>query len=290
MKAYLDCYPCFLRQALEAACITGADEEEQRRVLRRAMRALLATPLAATPAEIAYGVHRAVRAVVHVDDPYRWLKSSSTRDALSLYSHLKSLVVVAYDPLECAVRLAIAGNLIDNGPPNAPANTRALLTVVESALQQPLDGRHLDVFRNRLADADRVLYLADNAGETVFDRVLIETMAKPTTYVVKGAPILNDATFEDAVSAGLDQVARIIDNGSDTPATILDQCSATVREEFAAAPLIVAKGQANYETLSDCGREVFFLLQVKCPVIARDVGVAVGSMVIRSGGSEHART
>ncbi len=136
------------------------------------------------------------------------------------------------------------------------------------------------------------VYLADNAGETVFDRVLIETLAKPTTYVVKGGPVLNDALLEDALDAGLDRVADIIDNGSDAPGTILDLCSATMRAEFDAASLIVAKGQANYETLSDCPRDIFFLLQVKCHVIAQHVGVPVGSMVImeqdkgdRPGGS-----
>ncbi len=194
MKTYLDCYPCFLRQALEATRMNGANE------------------------------------------------------------------------------------------------AAALQTAVNAALQQPLAVNHLEAFRNRLANAEQVLYLADNAGETVFDRVLIGTPARPTTYVVKGGPVLNDALFEDALAAGLDGVARIINNGaaympSDAPGTILDQCSAALRVEFDAARLIVAKGQANYETLSDCGREVFFLLQVKCPVIAEHVGVPVGSMVIESAGS-----
>ena len=104
------------------------------------------------------------------------------------------------------MRLAIVGNLIDYGPPGAPADTAALRAAVDNALQRPLAFNHLELFRNRLADAEHVLYLADNSGETVFDRVLIETLARPTTYVVKGAPVLNDATFEDALAAGLDRV------------------------------------------------------------------------------------
>ena len=280
MKTYLDCYPCFLRQALEAARVNGAREPEQRAVLVQVMRILETVDLAATPPEIAYRVHRIVRATLQVGDPYRTLKAESTRQALSLYEHLRSLVEAAADPLEVAVRLAIVGNLIDYGPPGAPADISALRIAIDGALQRPPAINHLEVFRNRLADAEQVLYLADNAGETVFDRVLIETLARPTTYVVKGAPVFNDAMLEDALAAGLDRVARIIDNGSDAPGTILDQCSAAVREEFGAASLIVAKGQANYETLSDCDRDVFFLLQVKCPVIARYVGVPVGSMVI----------
>jgi damage-control phosphatase, subfamily I len=281
MKTYLDCYPCFLRQALEAARIDGASEPEQRTVLDQVMRMLETIDLAATPPEIAYRVQGVVSAALQVGDPYRTIKAESTRRALDLYEHLKSLIVAAADPLEVGVRLAIVGNLIDYGPPGAPADAAALRAAVDAALQRPLAVNHLERFRSRLTAAEQVFYLADNAGETIFDRVLIETLAKPTTYVVKGAPVLNDATFEDALAAGLDGVARVLDNGSDAPGTILAQCSAAVRAEFGAAEIVVAKGQANYETLSDCGREVFFLLQVKCPVIARDLGVPVGSMVIK---------
>lgn len=281
MKTYLDCYPCFLRQALEAARMNGAREPEQRAVLDQVMRILETVDLAATPPEIAYRVHGVVRAALQVGDPYRTLKAESTRRALALYEDLKALVEAAADPLEVAVRLTITGNLIDYGPPGAPADAEALQAAIAGALQRPLAVNHLEALRKRLAGTDHVLYLADNAGETVFDRVLIETLARPTTYVVKGAPVLNDALFEDALATGLDGVARIINNGSDAPGTILDQCSAALRAEFDAARLIIAKGQANYETLSDCRREIFFLLQVKCPVIAQHVGVPVGSMVIQ---------
>jgi len=119
----------------------------------------------------------------------------------------------------------------------------ALRIAIDGALQRPLAINHLEVFRNRLADAEQVLYLADNAGETVFDRVLIKTLARPTTYVVKGASVFNDATAEDALAAGLDRVARVLDNGSDAPGTILAHCSAAVRAEFDTAEMIVAKGR-----------------------------------------------
>lgn len=282
MRTYLDCYPCFMRQALEAARANGADETRQRAVLDHVMRILETVDLAATPPEIAYRVHDVVRATLQMGDPYRVLKAESTQRALALYEHLKALVEAAADPLETAVRLAIAGNIIDYGPPGAPSDTAALQAAVNTALQRPLVINHLEAFRSRLAEVEHILYLADNAGETVFDRVLIETLAMPTTYVVKGGPVLNDALAEDALAAGIDRVADIIDNGTDAPGTILDRCSAALRARFDAASLIVAKGQANYETLSDCDRDIFFLLQVKCPVIARHVGVPVGSMVIES--------
>jgi hypothetical protein len=126
-----------------------------------------------------------------------------------------------------------------------------------------------------------VLYLGDNAGETVFDRVLIEALEPPVLYAVKGGPVLNDATLDDALAAGLETCATIIDNGSRAPGTVLDLCSAEFRGAFDAAPLVIAKGQANYETLSEAGPRVFCLLQAKCPVIAEDMRVPVGSTIVR---------
>lgn len=106
-------------------------------------------------------------------------------------------------------------------------------------------------------------------------------------YAVKGAPVINDATLEDALAAGLDEVAELIDNGSDAPGTILSDCSATFRRYFDDADLVMAKGQANYESLSCAEREIFFLTQVKCPVIGRDLGKPVGSWIIREYKGSH---
>jgi uncharacterized protein with ATP-grasp and redox domains len=117
--------------------------------------------------------------------------------------------------------------------------------------------------------------------------VLIESLALPVTYVVKAGPIINDATREDALAAGLDAVSQIIDNGSDAPGTLLEHCSAAFPEQFAQASLILAKGQANYETLSDTQAPVFFLLQANCPVIADDLGVPVGSVVLKAPTGMH---
>jgi uncharacterized protein with ATP-grasp and redox domains len=129
-----------------------------------------------------------------------------------------------------------------------------------------------------------LLYLADNAGETVFDRVLIECIQVPVVYAVKGGPILNDATVEDARMAEVDRSAELISTGSNAPGTILARCSKRFQRVFAKAALVIAKGQGNYETLSEQGSKVFFLLQAKCPVIARDLGVPVSGLVLRQGG------
>jgi len=279
MKTYLDCYPCFLRQALGAARMAGADERQQKVVLDRVLDVLRRTEPSSTPPEIGDQVHRMVRQEVGEGDPYQIVKQRSTHEALGLYPQFRALLAEADDPLETAVRLSIAGNVIDFGP----AGEYSLCDVVERVLAQPLEIDDREAFREGLTRADQVLYLADNAGETVFDRLLIEVLDAPVVYAVKGGPILNDATTEDALAAGIDHVAEVITTGSDALGTILNRCSEKFRKLFNEAQLVIAKGQANYETLNEEGGRVFFLLQTKCPVIARDVGVPVGSIVFRQG-------
>jgi len=278
MRTYLDCYPCFLRQALSAARQVGADDAQQHAIIGETLALLQTLPPGKTPPEIGYAVHRIVRERMGHSDPYRNLKDQSTRAALALYPRLKALVAESADPLETAVRLSIAGNIIDFALSDELAD---LCATAERVLAAPFAVDDLAALRAALDAADHVLYLADNAGETVFDRVLIETLTLPVTYVVKGGPTLNDATREDALAAELETCAAIIDNGSDAPGTILHLCSEAFRQIYAAAPLIIAKGQANYETLSEAGPRVFCLLQVKCPVIGRDLGAPVGSVVVR---------
>ena len=296
MKTYLDCYPCFVRQALEAARFAGATEAQQRQVLDEVLGLLRQTEDGLTPPEIGDRVHRVVRRVTGIDDPYRALKAQSTHEALTLYPRLKALVAQAPADrtLDTALRLSIAGNIIDLGP----APEYDLWAVVERVLAQPFAIDASGALRDALASmssAESVLLLGDNAGETVFDRLLVETLYElyglRVIYAVKGGPSLNDATMEDARQAGLLEVATVIDNGADAPGTILARCRPQFRRAFDAAPVILAKGQANYECLSYQRRGIFFLLQCKCPVIAADLceigglceighGVSPGSIVL----------
>lgn len=279
MKTYLDCYPCFLRQAVEAARQSGADENQQRVIVKRALQTLITLRPGSTPPEIGDVIHRIVREESGNADPYHEEKSVATQQALELYPKLKALVLEAHDPLETAVRLAIAGNIIDL----APSGQYDLWSTVERVLEQRFAIEDRAAFGKALANAEAILCLADNAGETVFDRCLIETLDRPVTYAVKGGPVLNDATVDDATAAGLDQAAEVISTGSDAPGTILERCSEGFRERYKAAQMIIAKGQANYETLSSEGDRVFFLLQAKCPVIAQDLGVPTGSIILKQG-------
>ena len=250
--------------------------------MQQTLEALHRQSPGATPPEIASVVHRIVRDHCGVADPYREEKHKATRKALELYPELTRLVdsKPPEEALETAVRISIAGNIIDLGVSSAYDDLEQTL---ERVLHQPFAINHLPAFLNMLDQAKSILFFGDNAGETVFDRVLIERLQVPVTYVVKGTPVLNDATLEDALMAGLDQCATIVPNGSDIPGTVLDRCTPEVRSLFSQATLVIAKGQGNYETLNESGDKVFNLLQVKCPVIAGDIGAQVGSIAVRQG-------
>ncbi len=231
-----------------------------------------------TPPEMACRVHRIVRQETAETDPYKDVKQESTRAALNMYPELRKLVSDSKNPLDTAIRISIAGNIIDFGVSEHHQDLRA---TIDRVLNQPYEIDDSSKLRSELKSADHVLFLADNAGETVFDRILIEQLPMPVIYAVKGSPALNDATMEDALAAGLDFVAKLVDNGTDAPGTILSMCSPEFMDVYKAAPLIIAKGQANYESLSDAGSRIFCLLQIKCPVISRDIGAAVGGIIIR---------
>lgn len=259
--------------------MAGATEPQQRKVVMETLKILQNLPEGATPPEIGMHVHRVVREITGNPDPYQQVKDDSTQKALALLPRLEALLEDAADPLETAVRLSIAGNIIDFGP-NPPYD---LWEVVERVLQQPFAVNDFEKLRTRLAEVDSVLYLADNTGETLFDRLLIEILAPKVTYVVKGAPILNDATRADALAVGIEQVAEVVDNGAQVTGTILPLCSPDFQARFNQAELILAKGMGNYETLSTVAAPIFFLLQVKCPIIGLDVGAPAGSIVVKQG-------
>lgn len=277
MQTYLECYPCFLRQALEAAQMADANQNQKFAIIQATLDLMKSLPIDATPPAIGARVHQVVREVTGMDDPYQQVKQASTTKALALLPMLTDYLNLSQDKLETAIRLSIAGNIIDFGP-NPDYD---LEKVVNRLLTQDFAINDIEQLRQHLETAGSVLLIGDNAGETVFDRLLIETLSMPVTYAVRGGPVINDATFDDAVAAGIDRVAKVIDNGTQIPGTILGETSPAFQASFKAVDLILAKGMGNYETLSTTPGPIFFLFQVKCPVIATDIGTTQGSMVLK---------
>lgn len=280
MKTYLDCIPCFVRHSLDAVRIATDDERVHAQVLRKALQLAGEADLDECPPVTSQKMHRFIRETAGVEDPYLEIKNRFNKLVLGMYPKLKRQVESADDPLAVAVRLAIAGNIIDYGTNSEVSQDKVEHAIAES-LSRPLDAQVLEELREAIDKSENILYLGDNAGEIVMDRLLVEQLPREKiTFVVRGGPILNDALIEDAETVGLADIVSVITNGSDAPGTILEDCSEDFRRRFEDAGLIISKGQGNFETLSDVGRGIFFMFQPKCNVLVEHLGREKGSLVL----------
>lgn len=238
------------------------------------------TDLDRSPPEIAQGIGSIVKAMTGIEDPYREVKSIHTAAALEMLPEMEKIVSESGDPFVAGLRLAIAGNIIDLGAKEKVLD-EDIYGILNEAMHLPLNGADPRQLKAEIDKAEIVLYLADNAGETVFDRVFLEQFtSEKITVAVRGAPAINDAILDDARAAGLDRVARLIDNGSGAPATVLRDCSPEFKDIFEKADVIIAKGQGNYESLSLSDSNIYFLFRVKCDLVAEHSGFPVGSLVL----------
>lgn len=291
MKTYIECIPCFFRQAIVAADLIGAGDSTKKDILDRVARAVPEFSLTATPPEMGQRIYKIVRSVTGNDDPYLPLKQKSHAQVIEHLAAFKSKINRSRDRLLTALELAIAGNIIDFGARSSvdvPAEIEKILRQEAREIRQE-DERcfQYGLFVKKLAAAQKIVYLADNVGETVFDSLLLEQIrdlypGKQLWYAVRGFPVLNDALEQDAYSAGIDAYARIINNGYDAPGTILKKSSPSFQKIFRAADLIISKGQGNFESLSGrAGDNVFFLFMAKCAVVARHLDCAVGNIILQ---------
>jgi uncharacterized protein with ATP-grasp and redox domains len=253
--------------------------DEQEQVIKRVLSVLQGMSFGETPPRMATEIHRIIREELGVADPYLEVKEQSTRLANRIVAGLENRVADAEDPFEMALKLAIAGNVIDF---SVGVDFESVEADVMGALEWSLPPREVVALRHAIDRAETILYLGDNAGEVAFDRLLLQQMpTEKVTFVVRGGPVINDATREDAEAVGLHNLVDIVDNGSVAPGTVLELCSQSFRERFRSADLIIAKGQGNYESLSSAAAPIFFLLKVKCPVLAEHLGCHEGDLVVR---------
>jgi len=266
-----------MNQAYRTAKMATDDEEEIKQILDHVGDMIKSITMENTPPEIGDVFYRKISEITGNKDPYKDIKKKNIKEALELYPMLKEIVKKSNDSLLTAIRIAIAGNVIDLGV-NKEFNIKE---DIKTILKQDFAIFDYEDFKKQLQKAKSVLYLGDNAGESVFDRLLIEELNKPVVFAVRKIPVINDCVIEDAVASGLDKVAHIISSGSTAPATILNLCNLEFIDRFENADLIISKGQGNYEGLSGVNRSVFFMLKVKCKVIARNIGVDEDDIVLK---------
>ncbi len=285
MKAHLDCVPCFQRQALRAVRMVTDDSGKQESILREVMAALLDMDWRSSPPDLAHAVYRIIRQSSGEADPYSELKKQYNDLAMEIYSGMKEKVNASPDPLMTAVKLAVAGNVVDFGVHSKFDLKGTIVDIMNKDFR--ING--FESFKSQLEISEYIVYLGDNTGEIVFDKMLLEYILENfninrVTFAVKGAPIINDATHEDAVYVGLDKLPGIdfinIDIGE--PGTGYDRSSPEFRAVLEGADMVIAKGQGNFESLSEY-EWIYFLLMVKCPIVAEHLNVDVGDYVLKGG-------
>jgi damage-control phosphatase, subfamily I len=286
MKLYLDCVQCMFRQVLQAARFCGADEQTQERLLRETMRLLQERDWDCSPMELAQPVIEMVRRETGVDDPYLEVKKLGNREAQAHVAHVLEKIASAADPVNIALKAAIGGNIIDYG---AQASFD-LDATMDRVFRMDFAINDEAALVAALRQANSIAYLGDNAGEIVFDKILLETIdrlygGKQITFVVRDQPLLNDALLADARAVGLDTVPGVEMVAMPPRIPGPDDGHRALWERIAACDVIISKGQGNYEGFSSIPG-IFFLLMAKCDLIASDINartdgdLKIGDMIL----------
>ncbi len=285
MKTHINCIPCILRQSIELVQISVEDRQKQAEVINKVLSFLTTVDYTTPPPVIGQEVFQIIYQITGNVDPYSELKRKNNQLGLTLYDELLRLVYKNPEPVLMAAKLAVAGNVIDFRRNTSEID---LYQIIHNIEQLHFEINHFDQFIDDLKRSRSVLYIADNAGEIVFDRLFIEILQRyypeiglRFTVAVRGAPVLNDATREDAEMVGLDKIAQVVDNGNNAPATVLNKVSDEMRRAYEEADLIIAKGMGNYETLDEEDRLIYYLLRVKCSQVGQIIGAQEGSLVLK---------
>ena len=278
MDISLDCIPCIVNSFLRLLQSGIVPDAEKEPAMRRLLDFLSRADYRQSPPALGRAMHRMIRDVLKNPDPYKEIKEKFNTMMLGLYGDFQKMVRHADDPFDTAMRLAIAGNVIDFGPQRQLDVMDTMQRVVHADLAID-DSPQL---RRDLQRASTVLYVGDNCGEIVTDKLFIEVMNHPSVYfAVRGGPAINDATVEDAQTVGMDHVATIVTTGDDAPGAVWETASDDFKKLFLTADVVIAKGQGNLEGLIDVQHTIYFLLVTKCDLIANRVGATTGDFIVK---------
>lgn len=282
MKTKVECFPCFLNQVISAAKRVCVEEEKKIFVIKEIAKILPELSSEDSPAYNTYLVLKRAYEILGNSDPYYQEKRRYNKIALSLYPILKEIVKSSNNPLYTATKIAISGNIIDLGI--LDISKLDLGDYIKEILDFPLSLDHFKYLEEEIEKAKNIVYLLDNAGEIVFDKVFIEELKDKNVFgVVNTYPIINDALMEDAEEIGLNNVCEIIDSGTQIVGKIPELGSEEFKDIFSKGDLIIAKGQGNYENLNERDLNIFFLLKAKCEIIAKSFGVNYGDLILAYG-------
>jgi uncharacterized protein with ATP-grasp and redox domains len=285
MRYSMECLPCLLNQGIRVARLYLENEEEQRNFLKSIIAEIAIIDHNTSAPYIAHKVHRALKEALQNPDPYQKEKIYYNQEMLKLEDDFSRLVESAVNPLDVALKLAAAGNIIDFGP-GYDLSRDNVLKAVKDSMEKDYSQEVFVSLVSALKDADKLLYLGDNAGEIVFDKIFIRTIKEcyphlQIDFATRGKPIMNDVTEEDAYMVGIDTYANIINNGTDIPGTILEHCSDSFVNVFNESDVIISKGQGNFESLYGNGyTNLYYIFLCKCQLFTDRFGARPNDLIL----------
>lgn len=283
MKARPDCVACLFKQGLNTARIVSDDPDIHMQVLAAVADWSRKLSLNNTPAAISKPVYLFAAKISGVKDPYGKIKRETNKAALVLLPELRKFVEQSSNPLDAAIHVAVAGNVIDMGIGHSFDFNREVEEIL-AIMKTKLAISSLGDFRNELGRGKKLLYLGDNCGEIVFDRLLVEKIQETgtaLTFAVKSAPIINDATMQDARVAGITKIAKVIETGGNDVGVDWNNVSREFLKAVNDADIILAKGHGNFETCDERPENFYFLLKAKCDMVAGILDVKLGDLVFK---------
>ena len=283
MKISYECGPCFLRQAREAMDLATDDEDLKMELMSEIFNFLSTTFKKGTNSnKTGSHIHNLIKERTNCYDPYIEQKKLGNELALKFLPVAQN-ILNDEDTLENRVKLAIVGNILDFGAFELSDDIEEL---IKDSLKKDLAVKDIESFENSLKMHDKVLYLVDNTGEIVFDKLLLSKIKEygvDITIAVKSEPILNDACLEDAINTGLDKFGEIVEIGAGTVGYVDSEISEEFREIFNQHEFVISKGMGNYEGLTEIDlsdKDIYFLLCAKCTTISKDIGVNLQDMLL----------
>ncbi|OUP74818.1 hypothetical protein B5F09_10055 [Erysipelatoclostridium sp. An173] len=277
MKINEKCLPCLINQVIKVANITNCSNRDD--LYHQVFEQLSKIDFNKSNPEIIGMIFELVKKHLNNEDPYQEIRQYYNNLFLQSYDDFDKKI----NSFKTAIKYAIIGNIIDFSPINNQEITK-IDDWFDNIDNLSLTIDHVDKLINDIKKAKIILYLGDNCGEICLDKLLLKRIKQlnPSLKIyfgVRGKPVVNDSIESDAYEVGIDEYASIISNGDNSLGTILSRTSAQFNQIYQNCDFVIAKGQANFESLSEENKKIYFLLMVKCGVIAKYINVPEKSLV-----------
>lgn len=273
MDINLECIYCTIKKADSLFSQYEIDEYEKLKFMKEVFKIVSMSNQTDTSPYINAQIMRLLTNKFFIEDIYLNVKKEYNELLLSKSEEIFKEIERSSEQLNLALKYAMVGNFIDFGAMDK-VDKNKLENIILKVREQDIDIEEYDNFVKDLNNAKEIVYLADNAGEIVFDKIFIMILQKlyknlKITVIVRGKPIYNDATIRDAKEIGLCEIVEVIDNGTDIPGTQLDKITTKTKEIIDSADLIISKGQGNFETLFGCKKNIYYIFLCKCDLFTK---------------------